>query len=157
MLALLAIALFLVVVFSSPIASHASILDNSEYTQFVHTHIGDDTSNWTSVGKPMFPVYLNDSQIPIGDSGRIVEPLAAGHNYHVYCYGTWVNNGSEPKIDYDIYVYNPAGVLESEHTDAAGLPEHLGTRVNDTFFTPKDTGNYTFEIINDARESHDDQ
>lgn len=50
-------------------------------------------------------------------------------------------------------MYDPRGTLESEHTEAAGLPEHLGTRVNDTFFTPATSGNYTFVIVNDARQS----
>jgi hypothetical protein len=75
------------------------------------------------------------------------------HSYHVYCYGSWVNTSSAAKTDYDIYVYDPEGQLESEHTEAAGFPEHLGTSVNDALFTPSESGNYTFTIVNDARES----
>jgi hypothetical protein len=154
--ALLAIALIIVLTFT-PGAGVKAVLNSaahpSEYQQFVQNYTNSSRGNWTSVGKPMFPVFFNDSQIAIGSNWSIVEPLVAGQNYHVYCYGAWVNNGSTPKTDYDIYVYDPKGKLESEHTEAAGLPEHLGTRVNDTFFTPALSGNYTFVILNHAGES----
>jgi hypothetical protein len=122
-----------------------------EYEQYVHT---DWLGNTTYVEKPMFPVYLNESQVPIGKSWTVICPLQAGHSYHVYCYGVWVHTGDAPKTDYDIYVYNPDGELESTHTEAAGLPEHLGTTVDDPFFVPASSGNYTFRIVNDARESN---
>jgi hypothetical protein len=122
-----------------------------EYARYVHT---DWVVNLTYVEKPMFPVYLNESQVPIGDSWTVVCPLQANHSYHVYCYGDWVHTGDEPKTDYDIYVYNPEGELEGTHTEAAGLPEHLGTTVDDAFFVPAVSGNYTFSIVNDARESN---
>jgi hypothetical protein len=122
-----------------------------EYERYVHT---DWLNNCTYVEKPMFPVYLNESQVPIGKSWTVICPLQAGHSYHVYCYGAWVHTGDEPKTDYDIYVYNPDGELESTHTEAAGLPEHLGTTVEDPYFVPASSGNYTFQIVNDARESN---
>jgi hypothetical protein len=126
-----------------------------EYQRYVHTYYNDAVlGNWTYVEKPMFPVYLNESQVPIGQNWTVICPLAAGHSYHVYCYGAWVHTGPEPKTDYDIYVYNPEGTLESMHTEAAGLPEHLGTTVDDPFFVPASSGNYTFVIVNDARESN---
>jgi hypothetical protein len=163
-LALLALVLIAVLALAPIINAQitpVSILRQDEYVNFVHTYMYTDAnatrSNYTIVEKPMFPVYFNDSQIGIGKEWSIVEPLVAGHNYHVYCYGSWVNNGSLPKTDYDIYVFNPRGVQESEHTEAAGLPEHLGTRVNDTFFTPTMTGNYTFVLRNDGRESNGTQ
>lgn len=125
-----------------------------EYQRHVHTYFNDEVlGNWTYVEKPMFPVYLNESQVPIGQNWTIVCPLQAGHSYHVYCYGAWVHTGPAPKTDYDIYVYNPEGKLEGMHTEAAGLPEHLGTTVDDAFFVPASSGNYTFVIVNDARES----
>jgi hypothetical protein len=105
----------------------------------------------------MFPVYLNESQVPIGKNWTVVCPLQADHSYHVYCYGAWVHTGDAPKTDYDIYVYNPQGELESMHTEAAGLPEHLGTTVDDAFFVPASSGNYTFVLVNDARESNGDE
>ena len=120
----------------------------SEYERYVHNY-----SNWTYVEKPVFPVRINESQIPIGQNWSIVSPLKANHSYHVYCYGQWVNKSSDPKTDYDIYVYNPNGEMETYHTESAGLPEHLGTTVDEPFFVPKYSGNYTFTIVNDPRES----
>lgn len=126
---------------------------SSEYTNYVHTFINSENGNYTMVEKPIFPVMINNSQIPIGGNWTIICPLQAGHNYHVYCYGAWVNISSTAKTDYDIYVYNPEGNLESSHTEAAGLPEHLGTTTNDALFTPEESGNYSFLLINDPRES----
>ena len=126
-----------------------------EYQRYVHTYVNDgERGNWTYVEKPMFPVYLNESQVPIGQNYTVVSPLQADHSYHVYCYGAWVHTGNAPKTDYDVYVYNPQGELESMHTEAAGLPEHLGTTVDDPLFVPTYSGNYTFVIVNDARESN---
>jgi hypothetical protein len=126
-----------------------------EYERYVHTYVNDgERGNWTYVENPMFPVYLNESQVPIGQNYTVVCPLQADHSYHVYCYGAWVHTGDEPKTDYDIYVYNPQGELESMHTEAAGLPEHLGTTVDEPYFIPASSGNYTFVIVNDARESN---
>jgi hypothetical protein len=157
-LVLVAVALAVLGIFSPLVSAQAaSLTETSQYQQFVHTNLNSADGNVTEVGKPMFPVYFNDTQIDIGNSWSITEPLVAGHNYHVYCYGAWVNSGSTPKTDYDIYVYNPQGKLESEHTEAAGLPEHLGTRVNDTFFTPQQTGTYTFVVVNDAGQSNGTQ
>jgi hypothetical protein len=126
----------------------------TEYERYVHTYVNDgERGNWTYVEKPMFPVYINESQVPIGQNYTVVSPLEVNHSYHIYCYGAWVHTGNEPKTDYDIYVYNPQGALESMHTEAAGLPEHLGTTVDAPFFVPATSGNYTFVIVNDARES----
>ncbi len=123
-----------------------------ETQKFVH-NFTSTSGNGTYLEKPVFPVKINNMTIPIGANYTIICPLAADFTYHVYCYGDWVHTGPEPKTDYDIYVYNPQGQLESTHTEAAGLPEHLGTTVDAPYFTPKETGNYTFLLINDARES----
>jgi hypothetical protein len=125
----------------------------SEYTNYVHTFVNSENGNYTMVEKPIFPVMINNTQISIGANWTIICPLQAGHNYHVYCYGAWVNISPTAKTDYDINVYNPEGNLESSHTEAAGLPEHLGTTTNDALFTPAESGNYSFVLINDARES----
>ena len=124
----------------------------SEYESYVHNYSGS-LANWTYIEKPVFPVSFNDSQIPVGQNWSIICPLMANHSYHVYCYGDWINETSEPKTDYDIYVYNPLDELEGYHTESAGLPEHLGTTVEKAFFVPKQDGNYTFVLVNDARES----
>ncbi len=129
----------------------------SEYNNYVHTYLNTEKGNYTRVEKPIFPVMINNSQIQIGTSWSIICPLQANHNYHVYCYGAWVNISSAAKTDYDIYVYDPQNNLESSHTEAAGLPEHLGTTTNDQFFTPKQSGDYTFVIKNDAKESMGNQ
>jgi hypothetical protein len=126
-----------------------------EYNKYVHNYLNfGDLGNWTYIEKPMFPVLFNTSQLQIGQNWSIICPLRMNHSYHVYCYGEWVNNGSEPKTDYDIYVYNPLGEMEGYHTESAGLPEHLGTTIDEPFFVPKHSGNYTFVINNDPKESH---
>jgi len=121
--------------------SHASILN-------VHAQ-GQETY----VIKPASPIMINDSQISIGSNWTLTYDLQANHTYHVYFYGAWINNGSQPKTDYNVYVYNPLGELESIHTPSAGLPPHLGDNVSYPFFTPKYSGNYSFVIQNDPRES----
>jgi hypothetical protein len=123
-----------------------------EYATYVHTY-NSPQGNVTYVEKPVFPVQINNTQIQIGKNWTIICPLQQGHSYHVYCYGTWVNMSSAAKTDYDIYVYNPQGNLESSHTEAAGLPEHLGTTTNDALFTPTQSGNYSFVILNDSHDS----
>ena len=41
----------------------------SEYERYVHNFIGDSMrGNWTFIEKPMFPVYFNRSQIPVGSN-----------------------------------------------------------------------------------------
>jgi hypothetical protein len=106
------------------------------------------------ISKPVSPVRIEESQIPIGEDWTYVCHLRENRSYHVYCYGDWIDYSSDTaKTDYDIYVYNPQGQLVSSHTEAAGLPEHLGTTVDEPFFTPTSTGNYSFQIKNDPRES----
>ncbi len=149
---LMALAVLALAVIAVALNPDAEAQDFPEYQNYVHTFL-EPQGNWTYVEKPMFPVLFNDSQIGIGQNWSVVCPVLANHSYHVYCYGKWVNNGSEPKTDYDIYVYNPLGVMEGYHTESAGLPEHLGTAVDEAFFVPKYSGNYTFVMVNDAKES----
>jgi Cu/Ag efflux protein CusF len=151
LLAIAVIAALLLVTLRFKVGAQIDTQAFPEYERYVHT---DWLGNLTYVEKPMFPVYLNESQVPIGKNWTVICPLQATHSYHVYCYGEWVHTGDAPKTDYDIYVYNPQGELESTHTEAAGLPEHLGTTVDDAFFVPASSGNYTFLIVNDARESN---
>jgi hypothetical protein len=103
--------------------------------------------------KPMFPIHFNQSQIPVGSNWTVVSPLTANHTYHVYFYGKWVDEGSKPSTDYDVYVYNSLGELEGYHTESSGVPEHLGTPADKPFFIPKYSGNYSFVLRNDPRES----
>ena len=122
-----------------------------EYQMFVHNFTNDGTlGNWTYVEKPFFPVLLNASQIPIGQNYSIVVPLQANHQYHAYLYGKWLSDTAN-RTDYDVYVYGPNGTMEGYHTAS---PIDLGTDPNNPFFIPQQTGNYTFTITNDARESN---
>jgi hypothetical protein len=125
-----------------------------EQQNYVHDYLNSPIlGNWTYMEKPMFPLAFNESQIQIGQNWSIVSPLRANNSYHVYFYGEWIDSSAEPQTDYDIYVYDPQGALEGYHTESAGLPEHLGTTVDDAFFMPKQSGNYTFVVRNDPRES----
>ena len=151
------LAILVATILFVPAASCLQLTATYDYTTYVHTYINSTKGNITYVDKPFFPIMINNSQIPIGQSWTIVVPLEAQHDYHVYCYGAWVNTSSAAKTDYDIYVLNPQGNLESLHTEAAGFPEHLGTTTDDPLFTPKFSGNYSFVIKNDLRESQGSQ
>ena len=121
---------------------------------WISTYINEPPyGNWTFTRKPVGPMKINASQIQIGANWTYVYTLTANRTYHVYCYGDWIEDGVAPETDYDVYVYNPFGELEGYHTEAAGLPEHLGTSVEEPFFTPRYSGNYSFVIRNDPRES----
>jgi hypothetical protein len=133
-------------------ASTIQLTTTSEYTNYVHNFVNAE-GNCTYVEKPMFPVLINSSQIPIGENWTIICPLQAGHNYHIYFYGAYINTSSTAKTDYNVYVYDPQGNLESTHTQSAGLPEHLGTTVKDALFTPTQSGNYSFVINNNPVDS----
>ncbi|MEM3626977.1 MAG: hypothetical protein QXZ25_03015 [Candidatus Bathyarchaeia archaeon] len=132
--------------------------NSSEYERYVRMYtIPGRLGNWTYMQKPMFPIFFNSSQILVGQNWSVVCPLLANHSYHVYCYGEWVTNGSEPRTDYDIYVYNPLGEMEDYNTESAGLPEQVSTSAKEALFMPKLSGNYTFVIVNDPRESKEAQ
>ncbi|RJS89317.1 hypothetical protein CW700_04805 [Candidatus Bathyarchaeota archaeon] len=111
--------------------------------------------NYTYVPKPVLPQRIENGSIPVGANWTYIYPLVAGRTYHVYCYGDWIHlNETSPLTDYDIYVFDPDHELVSYHTEAAGLPEHLGTTVEEPYFIPEKAGNYSFQIVNDPRESN---
>jgi hypothetical protein len=145
------VAIILLIAIISPIfvaqSTGLQLTATNEYNRFVHTHINSAKGNYTLVEKPIFPVMINNSQIQIGQNWTIICPLEAEHNYHAYFYGAWVNMTSAAKTDYNILVYNPDGELDSTHTESAGFLEHLGTQPS-VFFTPEQTGNYSFIIKN---------
>jgi hypothetical protein len=134
-------------------ASTIQLTTTSEYTNYVQSYINSNQGNYTYVEKPIFPVQINSSQIAIGGNWTIICPLQEGHNYHIYCYGAWINTSSQAKTDYDFYVYDPQGNLVSIHTESAGLPPHLGTTTDDPLFTPTQSGNYSFVIVNNPVDS----
>jgi len=154
LVSILAVILLILSLIRGAEISRAQSSGPSEYEKHVQSFVNQPPyGNWTYVDKPMFPVYFNESQIPVGSNWTIVTPLIANRTYHVYAYGEWVDPESSPSTDYDIYVYNPLGELEGYHTEAAGLPEHLGTAVDQPFYTPTYSGNYSFVLRNDPRES----
>lgn len=107
--------------------------------------------------KHVNPKKIEEGDIPLGDSKSFSYALNNRLTYHVYIIGPWIeNDGVINRTDYDIHVYNPYSTTISEawHTEAAALPEHLGTTINDPFFQSKYTGNYTFTILNDESESN---
>ena len=133
-------------------ASTVQLTTTSEYTNYVH-NFNNAEGNCTYIEKPMFPVLIKSSQIAIGENWTIICPLLEGHNYHIYFYGAYINTSTSAMTDYNVYVYDPQGNLESSHTQSAGLPEHLGTTVNTALFTPTQSGNYTFVINNNPVDS----
>jgi len=150
------VAIILLVAIITPIFVAQSfglqLTATTEYNRYVHTNINSAKGNYTLIEKPIFPVMINNSQIQIGQNWTIICPLESGHSYHAYFYGAWVNMTSAAKTDYNILVYNPDGELDSTHTESAGFPEHLGTQPS-VFFTPSQTGNYSFVIKNNSYTS----
>ncbi|HTY75850.1 MAG TPA: hypothetical protein VMD05_09840 [Candidatus Nanoarchaeia archaeon] len=150
------IAIFIMVILT-PLCISASyglqLTNTSEYSNNVFTIINSPRGNYTYITKPIFPVMINDSQIALGENWTIICPLQANHNYHIYCYGDWINISSQAKTDYDFKVYDPNGNLVSSHTQSAGFPPHLGTTTVDPLFTPTLSGNYSFVIINNPLNS----
>jgi hypothetical protein len=138
------------------VAQSIPLATSQEYKQFVHTTINSTSGNITVIDKPIFPVKINNTQIQIGQNWTITCPLQATHKYQIYCYGTWTNTQTEAKTDYDIYVYDPSGQLVSTHTQAAGVIENINDQ-NDNLFIATQSGNYSFLVKNDARESQGTQ
>jgi hypothetical protein len=156
------LSIILLVVVISPLflaqGYSLQLTNTSEYINHVHTYVDPETlAKYVMVDKLIFPVLINENSIPIGQNLTVTCPLQEGHTYHIYCYGAWVDTSATAKTDYDIYVFNPQGTLESSHTEAAGFPEHLRTANDDLFFIPKQSGNYSFVIKNDPRESQGSQ
>jgi hypothetical protein len=104
--------------------------------------------NRTYIDKLGLPVNISQSFIEVGQNHTYIYTLNHESQYHVYFYGDWLGT----KTDYDIAVYDPAGFLETYHTESYGLPEHLGTTVQQPFFKPEQDGNYSFLVINDLED-----
>jgi hypothetical protein len=51
----------------------------------------------------------------------------------------------------------PSGAPFSSHTESAGLPEQVSTDDNHHYFVPEQSGEYTFRIVNDERDSENDE
>ncbi|MEM0253085.1 MAG: hypothetical protein QXK78_00765 [Candidatus Bathyarchaeia archaeon] len=113
-----------------------NIRDDSEYQQHVKFNGEKDATKTIIIKKPMFPIRFNDGQIPIGSHCKVACTLGANKSYHIYLYGSWVNLGSDPKTDYDIFVYNLLGELDCNSTNAAGIPESIVTPGLEPYFVP---------------------
>jgi len=113
--------------------------------------------NLTSIGKPVYPVMIDEGQISIGSTETFIYLLQVDHKYHIYLLGDWVDP-VEHSTDYDIFVYEASDAQPrfiSSHTEAAGLPEQVGSDVHGRYFEPERTGNYYFCVRNDDSESSD--
>jgi hypothetical protein len=117
----------------------------------------------SKVPKPVDPVFINDGidTIEIGpphewDSWFLEYDLKRDHKYHVFLVGDFVINSTDPVTDYDIYTYLPNGFKNGTHTESAGLPEQAFSDGVHQYFVPSSSGEYTFEIKYDDRDSEND-
>jgi len=101
------------------------------------------------------PRIITENEIPLDQirprSLDLTYFLEAGNRYHIFLVGGWVSNETDA-TDYDIWVYGKNGIL-SRHTESAGLPEQVGNDAKNQYFNPPETGDYTFRIINDPKDS----
>jgi len=120
----------------------------------------EEANGQSDILKPVDPVFINDKEtilMDVGEEWSLSYPLEAGKRYHIFLVGDWINNGTEPLTDYDITSYDPYGDKISTHTESAGLPEQVANDGLHQYFVPEETGDYTFRIINDPRDSKNDQ
>ena len=153
----------LLIVFFAPVI-HTSARNNWQK---------DDTANRKSVvKKPVDPVFINfllgennqnpiyspageedgSLDIDIGEWWRLDYFLEGGKKYHVFLVGDWILNETEPQTDYDIKTTFPDGT-SLWNTESAGLPEQVANDDEHQYFVPPMTGTYSFEILNDDRDS----
>ncbi|MFH2110297.1 MAG: hypothetical protein ABIJ47_03435 [Candidatus Bathyarchaeota archaeon] len=101
------------------------------------------------------PRIIAENEIPLDQtrprSLDLTYKLEAGNKYHIFLVGGWISNETDA-TDYDIWVYNKNGIM-SRHTESAGLPEQVGNDAKNQYFLPPETGDYTFRIINDPKDS----
>jgi len=109
--------------------------------------------NWTYIPSLLLPTYVKEGQISIGANWTYTFTLKEELKYHIYLLGGWINEVEKNRTDYDVLVVDPKGSYESSHTEAAGLPEHLGSTVDDPLYKPTQTGNYSYLILNDPKDS----
>jgi hypothetical protein len=107
---------------------------------------------WTHLEKTGVPVKIGFEEIPLGSDWTYECMLISDYKYHIYCIGNWTDL-ENPDTDYDIYVYDEDANLLSTHTESAGLPEQVSNDVDQRYFSPAETGFYSFRVRNDAMES----
>jgi len=122
--------------------------------------VTDTDFQTTEVPKPVDPVFINDGNdtigIPAGDVWYLTYDLRLDRKYHVFLVGDFVINDTDPVTDYDIYTYLPNGQKYTTHTESAGLPEQVANDDAHQYFVPPQSGEYTFEIKQDDRDSEND-
>lgn len=107
--------------------------------------------------KQGIPQFILENEIQPGERKTYRCALNKSLTYHIYLTGPWIEDVID-RTDYDVYIYNPFSMPwvdfpEARHTEAAGLPEHLGTTENEPLFKPQYTGTYHFGIENDKSDS----
>ena len=114
----------------------------------------------TEVLKPIDPVFINDGndtiEIVAGNSWFLTYDLRLDREYHAFLVGDFVINDSDPVTDYDVYTYLPNGEDFTTHTESAGLPEQIANDAAHQYFVPPQSGEYTFEIRHDDRDSENE-
>jgi len=157
----LLISVLVILAFGSPAAPASAKLWASH----------DATARESDVLKPVDPVFINEIvgidvngtdvygpiRIDRGEEWRLFYPLEAGKRYHIFLVGDWINNGTEPLTDYDVTTYDPDGNWISDDTESAGLPEQVANDERHQYFVPEKTGNYEFRILNDPRDSKNNE
>jgi hypothetical protein len=104
-----------------------------------------------TIDRPWKPVLIGNNTIRVGDIKSIYCNLQEGKRYHIFLVGDWVNP-SNPRTDYDIFVYPPTGLITT-HTEATGLPEQVANDAAKQFYVPKVSGTYRFDIHNDLEDT----
>jgi len=115
----------------------------------------------SDVLKPVDPIFFNEKggtiSVDLGEEWSFFYPLEAGKRYHVFLVGEWVKNTTDPVTDYDVRTYDPNGKWLSDHTESAGIPEQVANDEHHQYFVPERTGKYKFKVINDLRDSKNDE
>ncbi|MGD2201560.1 MAG: hypothetical protein PVJ38_08015, partial [Candidatus Bathyarchaeota archaeon] len=121
----------------------------------------DPTYQTSSVEKAVDPIFINDGvdtiDIPVGEYWTLTYDLKKSKRYHIFLVGDWVKNDTDPITDYDIYTYLPDGSLYSTHTESAGIPEQVANDAMHQYFEPPQSGEYAFKIVNDERDSENQE
>jgi len=110
--------------------------------------------------EPYKPQKIDKGEIPfkgygVPSSKEYKCYLEVGHKYHIFLVGNWVTDDTKNATDYDIEVRNPNSVVISINTESAGIPEQVANDEKHQYFIPTQSGDYTFKIINDYKDSAD--
>jgi len=94
----------------------------------VKPNVPYNLGNWTYVNKPVYPVKVDASQIPVSRNWTYVCPLDRSCSYHVYFYRDWIDTLTETITSfirqYIIYIL----VVVRAAVFASGVFIYLGRR-----------------------------